>query len=288
MDKRPNFFVVGAPKSATSSLYAYMAQHPDIFVTEIKESHFFSYPEVQDAYYKRDYITTEADYLALYRGRTHQKAAGDFSPSYLFFNHAAQRIKNFQADAKIIMILRNPIKRAISHYLMDRRLGYQTLPLDRFFERTEENRRFFDQYINIGRYSSQVQKYYDVFGVDRVMVFIYEEFIAEKEACLKRIFQFVEVDPLFNPDFAQVHNAYRMPRSRLVQKFRDSSFWLKFRSLVPSSLKDRAKPFLDSTEKPDFSTEEQALKLIFEPDIHALSGLLNRNLNFWLEDEWTS
>ena len=136
-DSRPNFFMVGAPKTGTSSFFNYLSEHPDIFLPAVKELHYFSYPEVSDTYYDIPFVTSESEYLRLFDGRRNEKMAGDLSPSYLFQSRAAERILRFQPDARIIISLRNPIKRAISHYLMDVRLGYQDRPLAEFMHRTQ-------------------------------------------------------------------------------------------------------------------------------------------------------
>ena len=149
----PKFLLVGAPKAATSSLYHYMNQHDDIYVPADKEPHYFSYPEVSDNYYEAPIVTTEEEYLRLFADRQGQRMAGDFSPSYLFHSQAASRIKAFQPRAKILILLRNPIKRAISHFLMDVREGLQQRPLADFFHATDEDRLFYREYIELGMYS---------------------------------------------------------------------------------------------------------------------------------------
>ncbi len=125
-DNRPNFFLVGAPKSGTSSFYEYLSAHPDIYLPKVKELHYFAYPEVADTYYDVPFVASESEYLGLFDNRRGEKCAGDLSPSYLYRELAADRIQRFQPDAKIIISLRNPIKRAISHYLMDVRLATRT------------------------------------------------------------------------------------------------------------------------------------------------------------------
>ena len=282
-DKRPNFFVVGAPKAATSSLWIYMGQHPDVYVPLSKEAHYFSFPEVTQAYYRRSYVTSEEEYASLYSDRAHQKAAGDFSPSYLFYPSAAKRIKAYRSDAKIVVILRNPVKRAISHYLMDRRLGYQHHPLSEILARPDEHEPFFKEYVVVGRYAPQIRSYLDVFGPEKVKVLFYEDLVKNPEKFISDAFEFVGVDPDFVPDFSESFNAYRMPRSKLVERFRNSDLWRGLRRFVPAMLKDKAKPLLDDTEKPDFAGEAPVLKTLFREDVTLLSTMLNRDLNSaWL------
>jgi hypothetical protein len=277
----PNFFLVGAPKAATSSLYHYMGQHPDIFVPENKETHFFSWPEVGETYYDRKFVKTEAEFRALFHDRGEQQFAGDFSPSHLLYPAAAERIKAFQPEAKIIMILRDPVKRAISHYLMDCRLGCIHQPLLEVLDDAERYPLFYREYVQIGRYDQQVETYFSHFGRERVHVVIYEDFQKDPATTVREIFEFLGADADFAPNFSQAHNTYRMPRSRLVESFRNSSFWHSIRSIVPASIKNRAKPLMDNTEKPDMSREIPRLATLFADSNRRLAELLSRDLSHW-------
>ncbi len=282
-EKGPDFFVVGAPKSATSSLWAYLGQHPDIFVPRTpKESHFFSYPEVAQAYYNRSYVTTSEEYEAVYEEMSSEKHAGDFSPSYLFYPNAAKRLKAYKPDARIIIILRNPIKRAISHYLMDCRLGIQCKDLKTILVQAKENEPFFREYIRVGLYTPQVENWLNTFDKSQVSIFLYEDFLKDNKTILIQILKFIGADPNVEFDLKTAHNAYRMPRSKTVERFRQSSFWRNTKKYVPSFIKNSAKPLMDKTSKPDFSQVEPLLRDLFRDDVAHLSKLINRDLSHWL------
>lgn len=126
----PNFFIVGAPKAGTTWLYWNLRQHPDVFLPHVKEPHFFSRvkPNPAKGYIFRE-TTSVNDYLALYQRAERFKALGDASPSYLVTEAAAVRIREQLPDARIIILLRDPIERTFSQYLMDVRDGVQDLSL---------------------------------------------------------------------------------------------------------------------------------------------------------------
>ena len=280
-DKRPDFFVVGAPKSATSSLHQYVDQHPDVFVPPMKEPHFFSYPEVADTYYRVQFVTTERDYLELFAGKRSEKTAGDFSPSYLFHPAAAARIKSFQPDAKIIILLRDPVKRAISHYLHDCRLGYQEQPLSAFLRRTDDNRLYYKEYIELGMYSGQVETYLSLFGSENVLVLIYEDFARNQADALARIFRHVGVDDGFKVDFQTVHNVHETPRFGFVRRWNESRA-ARYSWLVPPSVRARLKRIMYTRKKPDFAAEEKSLRDIFEEDVAKLATVIGEAPRAWL------
>src|SRR6266849_533449 len=124
----PNFFLVGAAKAGTTSAYAYLSQHPQVFFPRIKEPHFFTRvrPSGEQRFFV-EAITDRTAYLRLFRGARGFGVVGDASPSYLWHPHVAHRIRARVPDAKIAIILRDPVERAHSHYLMDYREGVQDL-----------------------------------------------------------------------------------------------------------------------------------------------------------------
>ena len=120
-----DFFIVGAPKAGTTSLYYYLNEHPEIEMSTQKETDFFSDSAIQKQglYYGKNRIDTEEKYNGLFNTQKKDVIFGEGSVSYLFYPTVAQEIKAYNPIAKIIIMLRNPIDRAFSHYLMDYRLG---------------------------------------------------------------------------------------------------------------------------------------------------------------------
>ena len=282
-DKRPNFFMVGAPKTGTSSFFKYLSGHPEIFLPAVKELHYFSYPEVSDTYYDIPFVTSESEYLDLFDNRRNEKAAGDLSPSYLFRTEAAERIRRFQPEARIIISLRNPVERAISHYLMDVRLGYQKRPLAEFMQRTEENRLFYEQYIEVGMYSRQIQAYLEKFGPENVLILLYDDLVRDRHAYLREIFRHLGVDQHVAIDM-RVHNAFSMPRSGFIRRLIQTGAAKRISSRLPDSLKRGIKSVTHSRERPDLSPDEPQLAEIFREDIHAVARIIGRDLSHWLPE----
>ena len=280
-DKRPNFFLVGAPKTGTSSFYNYLSQHPDIFVPAVKELHYFSYPEVSDTYYDIPFVKSEAEYLACFDDRRNERAAGDLSPSYLLYPQAAERIRKFQPEARIVISLRSPIKRAISHYVMDVRLGCQHRPLADFMVRTEDNRLFYREYIEIGMYSKQIRVYLEKFGPENVLILLYEDFVSDPQAHIVEIFKHLGVDQQ-HPIEMKVHNAFSMPRFGLVRTLFQSGPAKQISSRMPDGLKRVVKSVTYSRKRPDLSSDEPQLARIFQEDIGAVSEIIGRDLSSWL------
>src|SRR5215469_4673603 len=127
----PSFFIIGAANSGTTSLYGWLKQHPEIFMPALKEPHYFS--QIRPSYeqrYLRTYVTDSRAYLKLFCRGACSRAIGEASPSYLFDREAPLRIRSVVPHAKIIVLLRDPLERAQSHYLMDVREGVQERTFD--------------------------------------------------------------------------------------------------------------------------------------------------------------
>ena len=146
-----DFFIVGAPKAGTTSLYHYLNEHPQIEMSSQKEPDYFSDTAIQEQgmYYRKNRIDTEEKYYSLFNVESKNVIFGEASVSYLFYKSVAGDIKKYNANAKIIIILRNPIDRAFSHYLMDYRLGLVSDTFDEIVNKTSNNNKvhlYYQQY----------------------------------------------------------------------------------------------------------------------------------------------
>lgn len=294
----PTFFVVGAAKSGTTSLYHYMSQHPDVYMPNNKEPHWFSrvpYMPGQGAHP----VTSEKEYLELFKGRTTESAVGEASPSYLWDKKAPYRIKEAIPDAKIIAILRHPVERAHSHYMMDVRADKQNLP---FMEALKRDQRtedkcwgVSDMYIDLGLYTEQVQRYFDVFGRSQVQVFLYEDLKRDPKALLRSIFAFLGIDPDVDEIRTDVqYNKYSVPKNSLARSILGSRLFRARRAsklrakLVPNAqTRAQIRSSLLFKDEPKSKMDPDCRRLLmdlYRPDIQKLQGLLNRDLGHWL---WT-
>src|SRR3989304_5255995 len=193
MEKWPNFFIVGAPRCGTTFLYNYLKQIPTVYMSPVKEPSYFSVtidPKLKLTKPIRD----RKKYLKLFEGVTNEVAIGEASPSYLWDPKAAKLIHETVPHAKIIMILRDPVQRAYSHYLLGLGLGYQTLP---FREAMIKAIKSTDDYSNriaaAGFYAEQVKRYLDVFKKEQIKIFIFEEFMKDTSKSVKEVLDFLGV-----------------------------------------------------------------------------------------------
>ncbi|MGY8932505.1 MAG: sulfotransferase, partial [Flavobacteriales bacterium] len=127
--RKPNLFLVGAPKAGSSLLWTMLKEHKDIFFSTNpeKEINYFSYDELTHNSYYKDYkVKSEYDYLKVFKKGQSVKYLVDGSVSYFAYPSIPKKLYEFNSDAKIIVIVRDPILRAFSHYNMDKRMGYVT------------------------------------------------------------------------------------------------------------------------------------------------------------------
>jgi hypothetical protein len=289
-DLRPNFFVVGAPRAGTTTLYNYLRQHPDIYVPKQKELHYFTRDHAASSYYKPPVIRTERDYLRHYSARKGQALAGDFSPSYLYFEAAAEEIRRFRQDARIIAVLRNPTERTISHYLMDVSKGLQTRPLSAFYENTAENSLFHFEYLGASLYAEGVARYRRLFGPDRVHVVIAEELWANAESELAELLRFLGADPKLPIRLEDAANSYFEPRAEVTRSLGRNPLARTTFRLLPESLQSALKTALQRRggRKPAFVAERRYLNRCFADEIRHLSTVLGRDMaQLWKPGEAT-
>lgn len=224
----PNFLVIGAARSGTTSLYRYLGQHPDVFMSPRKEPSFFAYeghpldfcgPRDRELGVPAYAVTTRAEYEALFAGRTHERAVGEASPFYLCTAEAADRIARLVPDARLIAVLRDPSARAFSQYAMFVRDRRERLPFRRALAACEARRRANWapgwQYLELGFYARQLRRYYARFPPEQIKVVFYEDLCRDPLALCREVFAFLGVDPSFAPDVTLRHNSSRLKRRRL-------------------------------------------------------------------------
>ena len=290
---KPNFFIAGAGKAGSTSLHAYLAQHPDIFMSPFKEPNFFVH-----GYGYEDWD----EYLALFRAARGERAIGESSTGYLSSEESPAWIKSALGETQIILMLRNPARRAESLYWWMVREGYEDVPafaaaldIEALRERDPNFRascpEFFSDYLYFasGLYAEQVRRFLETFGKENVRIYIFEEFVRDPLATCSDIFNFLGVDPYFEPKIA-VHNEARLPASPRLQ------FWLRNRAskylfFLPSRLRRRFIAALMAINtgrgfSPQRDTETEARLLDrYRDDIRRLEQLLDRDLSIWLEQE---
>jgi sulfotransferase family protein len=218
MSRLPSFFIVGAAKCGTSSLASYLGQHPQIGIAASKEPNYFCFKDRDLRTFKgpvdgetlywslyRWSTTDEQSYLKLFQHVYDRPMLGEASVRYLYYPPVAARISQCVPDAKIVIMLRDPVQRLWSHYAMMRAV-YQLEPAPLMDALQQEDRRIADgwdfdwHYIKVGRYAAQVRRYLDCFGADRVRVYFFEDFARQPGPVVRDIFGFLGVNQNFVPD----------------------------------------------------------------------------------------
>ncbi|MBA2377600.1 MAG: sulfotransferase, partial [Rubrobacter sp.] len=214
----PDFFIVGAPRCGTTFMYEYLSRHPQIFMSPAKEPQYFATDLDSGSYL--DSLTFLRDrnrYLSLFEGAQPGQLTGEGSTWYLYSREAARNIKAANAEARIIIMLRDPVEMLYS--LHGRRVYGGSEDLLNFGDAlaAEEDRKrglrmpararniqaLF--YRDVGRYTEQVQRYLDTFGQEQVQVIIFEEFRADPATAYRETLEFLGVDPTVVPDFEVVN-----------------------------------------------------------------------------------
>ena len=269
----PNFFIVGAAKCGTSSLAYYLSQHPFIFISAIKEPDFFSHQELekQQLYYQSPSIKSKKLYLDLFKGVKNETVIGEASVSYLFYPKTAQNIYEFNPKSKIIILLKDPIKRAISHYLMDYRLGLVSTSLDEIIaDKGNKMKYHYQQYISLGKYSSQVKQYYNVFGKDQVKVYFSDNDIIN---FLPNIYRFLGVDTTFELIDKEQQNQNRAFKNPILKKvYQNHKLRNMLKNVIPNIITNRIK-----TEKVELNLNSSSLdymRTIYKEENAKLEGVL--------------
>ena len=279
-----NLFIVGAPKAGTTSLHHYLNEYPEILMSIIKEPDFFSDIEIQEQglYYGSSRINNITKYNSLFLDWIDESIIGEASVSYLFYPNVPQRIKIYNDNSKIIIMLRNPIERAFSHYLMDYRLGLTSNSFEEEFDKkTTLN---FQQYFLLGNYFQQVKRYLDIFGKENVHIIWYSDFIEKTENELNKVISFLGLNTDFSVDFNKIHNSFSMPKNNFIRKIY-SLVWLRktLSFLFPVNIQIILKKALfNEDNKPKLSEKTRELLCkYYLSDIESLEKLLSVNLSKW-------
>jgi hypothetical protein len=281
-----DFFIVGAPKAGTTSLYKYLNKHQDVVMSSVKEPNYFSKEELesQDLYYASKNITDEKDYHSLFQANGEKKKLGEASVSYLFYPKVSKRIFTYNKDAKIIIILRNPVDRAYSHYKMDFRLGFVKRDFeDLVLNNNQEGSLFYQQYIDLGLYHLQVKSYIDEFGSTNVCVMFYEDLKKDRATFVNNIFSFLNLKSDSNINFNLKYNKSKLPSNNFMRYLYSISLVRKTASFLFNErlINFINKNFFRESNQEIESKVRHKLNQVFLNDIFMLEKLLNKDLSSW-------
>lgn len=267
------FFIIGAMKAGTTSLYKYLAGHPELYASPRKEPRIF-----------RDPGTTEDQrraFLSLFDGRSHQPWCFEASTAYTKYPRICgvpQRLRAVVPDARFVYLVRNPVERAWSHYVHNLAQGREPRP---FSEAIVER----PQYLNISRYHLQLQQYLKVFPREQILVQVFEEMTRDPVATVRAVCEFLGVDGSYEPPTARVaYNASetKLKASRPLQMVRA----LGIEEAIPGKLrqwiKSQGSPL--PTKKAGFPVELRAAVVeSLRADTEAFFTVLGRRIAGWPE-----
>ena len=299
----PNFFIIGAPKAGTTALYDALTQHPEIYMSPVKEPFFFAFkgePPIFPApigdHIRRVTVWKPAAYALLFAGVTNQRAIGEASTNYLRSPLAAQRIKQSLPQRRIIAILRQPAERAFSHYTfhLERGLDYRGKTFEEALAHEDERVKegwYSGFHKTNGYYHAHLTDWYARFPREQIKVYLYDDWNNTPQAMLRDLFRFLEVDEDFAPEIRR-SNVTLLPKSRRLHSLATN----------PARI-EQTMPFLPATARraivsafrrmndrfnlappPPLDPEIRArLTEDYREDILKLQDLIGRDLSHWLK-----
>jgi hypothetical protein len=275
---KPNLFILGAAKCGTTSLHAYLDLHPDVFMSEPKEPSFFV-PE-------RKHLPKELEwYQGLFKGAEKARIVGESSTDYTkrpFFEGVPDRIAAFAPDARFIYMMRDPIRRAISHYWHDARQYFQDLPMLEAMQATEK-------YTSAGDYAFQLEAYFSRFPRDRFLFLTFESFVLDTVGTLDDVFRWLGVDPIARSLDLTVENAtpevVALARGKgRLNRFRRSKFWSVVSPMVPRALKEVGRGAALEARRPKEEPEDEVISHLLpwaQETVDSIENLLGREFPEW-------
>jgi len=271
----PTFLICGTQKGGTTALYYYLREHPEIYMTPKKEVHFF------DLNYHLGIKWYKKHFKGVNNGKI--KAIGEATPFYMYLESVPMRIFNTLPDVKLIFILRDPVKRAYSHYWHEVRLGYESLSFNKAIEKEEDRLSKGDlfskqhySYKDRGKYIIQLERFRKYFPKNQLLILINEELKENPHEVLQKVFEFLGVNPRFFSNKWRVPRYQgRSPRCIQLQKLRRMMPIRPLKMLIDFvNLKEGYPPMNSHIKK--FLIE------YFEPYNIRLEAFLGRKIEKWL------
>ena len=297
---KPTFIGIGPPRCGTTSVYHYLKQHPQVFMSPVKETHFFAYQILEkDILAGRailhDPVTSVQQYEALFRGAGTARAIGEISPGYLWRAGVAEAIHGALPDARLFCILRNPIDRAYSAYRAHVADGQESRSFEQVVrEETDSPSKYplggTNYHIRIGMYAFHLEPYRKLFREAQLKICFYEDLESSAEHFMRELFAFIGVDPELVVDTSSRFNT--MGGRQLERRLQSSGLgWVsrRLRKLIPRRLYyflyrgySAAVTGIPGAATIRRETREQ-MRDAYAADIAALQSLTGRDLSNWLK-----
>jgi hypothetical protein len=296
----PNFLLIGTPRAGTSSMYRYLREHPQVFMSPVKEPKYFEFAESGfdytgpgDAKTHEQATTTREAYEALFAEAAGRPAIGEASPVYLFSPRAFEAIRREVPGARIVVILRDPAERAFSNFLHMVKKGREKRTT--FWDAVEEGRTGrrdgWDphwRYFEVGLYHQQVKRYLDAFGRERVLIHLFDDLESDPAEILRRTHEFLGVDSVPLASMAEKYNVGAVPRDNAVHAalYGDGRIKRLARLVLPSGIRRALAGFVarHNVHRPKLPRDDRSrLVRLYRDDVLRLQDLIRRDLSLWLK-----
>ncbi|MCS4119423.1 sulfotransferase family protein [Salinibacter ruber] len=279
----PNFFLCGAPKAGTTSVYHYLDAHPDVYMSEPKETWFFNGDRVGalEEYSEK--------YFAGYDG---EYAVGEGTTGYMAFSEVPARIAQHIPDARLIFLLRNPIERAYSQYWYRLQRG-KYRPNKSFSEviRDPNDDALRVGVVELGMYYDHLVRYQSHFDRSEMLILLFDELVNERDKLVRNLYSFIGVEDSFVPKEMDAHNSTVYPKSQSAYQVADT-LWKPVREAIPNQLTRVVKPLRSlgkrlvygggTQEKPEMNPEDREyLRDVYREPNRKLAEWLDKDLSHW-------
>jgi len=308
----PDFLVVGAVKAGTTSLHAYLDQHPEIYLSPIKETNFFSKADMQFAHFRKDYgfdIAIDFDkylrqrplvekhiahvpdlrtYNALFEDAPKKALLGEVCNSYLICPSSAKAIRAHNSETKIIAVLRNPTERAFSQYLMNIKEGKTSEPdfiteIKTDLALAKRGWGVSHQYHELGQYAQQLSRFFEAFPKEQIKVLFFDDLKNDSQSFFTDLFEFLGIPSIAIDTSVKLNQAGKPRLGKLNFLLTQLGVVSFLKGIFPRSIRQQlAKLVYTQKGLPKLQYEERAYLLeYYRDEIVRLEALLNKNLDHW-------
>ena len=282
----PNFFIVGAPKTATTSIYEYLKTVPEIYLSSLKEPSYFAenlFPA--DSYSRR--IGDKEEYLSFFQNVRNEKIIGEASTAYLVDPDAARLIKEISPDSKCLISLRDPVERAFSHYRFH--CQYRKIAIsfhDQIKNEIEGKIKIKNPRIRLkdGFYCGNIKRFWEIFGKNKIMITLFEDFIQNPKKIMEEILEFLEINYTFDNFQFEQHNKTEskilMPKGNISKLFLIKVLnRLPIKKMTPELFrKFFSSKLMTSVDSVMNDKDRQLLIDYYKDDVKKLENILGRKL----------
>ena len=305
MEKLPDFLIIGAGKSGTTSLDNYLKQHPDVYMSPVKEPDFFAYDRIDLSTLDKDAlahyhtsITKIEDYIPLFKGAKPNQVVGETSNTYLVIDGTAETIKDYIPDVKLIAILRQPTERLYSRYLHLAR--EEELPSENFEDVLDRDSIWWvrNDLVKEGFYYKNLSRYFDIFPKENIKVYLNEDLKKDSNALMDDLFHFIGVNPLESINDSVKYNKSGFIKNKFYDRTLGHNSVIKqaLRKMMPTKAYEKIKESIwlqkmvnnlknRNLDQPNLDKDlhRRITNDIYREDIEKLQALIGRDLSHWLK-----